>query len=276
MPVNNFLIILFYKNMIVFSAICPHPPLLIPTIGKDNLNKIKETVNAMKKLEQELYAAKPDVIMIISPHGEIIPDAFSVNLNSDYQAVFEDFGDFTTKMTFKSSPSLVLQLKERVENNFPLILSSADKLDHGCGVPLFYLAKHLKDIEIIPLSYCLLDYDKHFQFGQLLKKELVKSEKRVAVIASGDMSHVLTKDAPAGFSPKGEEFDKKFIGLLKRKDIRGILNLDHNLIEEAAECGLRSFLILLGIVEEYKYEVDVLSYEWPFGVGYLVANLKLM
>jgi len=157
-----------------------------------------------------------------------------------------------------------------------LVLSSADKLDHGASVPLFYLTKHLKDIEIIPLSYCLLDYDKHFQFGQLLKKELVKSDKRVAIIASGDMSHVLTKDAPAGYSPKGAEFDAKLVSLLKRKDMRGILQLDHKLIEEAAECGLRSFLILLGIIEEYKYEVEVLSYEGPFGVGYLVANFKLV
>ncbi|MFA5188336.1 MAG: AmmeMemoRadiSam system protein B [Patescibacteria group bacterium] len=262
--------------MIVFSAICPHPPILIPNIGKDNLDKIKDTAKALKDLEKDLYAAKPDVILIISPHGEIIPDAFSINLNSSYYLDFEEFGDFTTKAEFKSSPRLVLQLKERVENQFPLILSSMNKLDHGAGVPLFYLTKHLKNIEIIPLSYSLLDYDKHFQFGQLLKKELVKSDKRVAIIASGDMSHVLTKDAPAGYSPKGAEFDAKLVNLLKRKDMRGILNLDHKLIEEAAECGLRSFLILLGIIEEYKYDVEVLSYEGPFGVGYLVANFKLV
>ena len=262
--------------MLVFSAICPHPPLLIPNIGKGNLDKIKNTVTALKELEKELYASKPDVILIISPHGEIIPDAFCLNLNSNYQANFEDFGDFTTKMEFKSSPMLTLHLKERVEDFLPLVLSSEDKLDHGCAVPLFYLTKHLKNIEVIPIFYSLLDYDKHFQFGQLLKKEIVKSEKRVAVIASGDLSHVLTKDAPAGYSPKGEEFDTKFISLLKRKDVRGILKMDHHLIDEAAECGLRSFLILLGIIEEYQYEVNVLSYEGPFGVGYLVANFKLM
>ena len=262
--------------MLVFSAICPHPPMLIPAIGKDNLDKIKNTVNAMKNLEQELYASKPDAIIVISPHGDLIPDAFSLNLNADYIADFEEFGDFTTKLKFKSSPMLSLRLKERVEDFLPFILSSTDKLDHGASVPLFYLTKHLKNIEVVPIYYCLLDYEKHFQFGQLLKKEIVKSDKRVAVIASGDMSHVLTKDAPAGYSPKGEEFDKKFVSLLQRKDLRGILKLDHKLIDEAAECGLRSFVILLGIIEEYKYEVEILSYEGPFGVGYLVANFKLV
>jgi MEMO1 family protein len=261
--------------MIVFSAICPHPPILIPNIGKDNLNKIKDTVNALKKLEEELYASKPEVIVIISPHGELIPDAFCLNLNSHYEANFEEFGDFTTKLEFKSSPLLALNLKERVENQLPLVLSSMDHLDHGVAVPLFYLTKHLKNIEIIPICYSLLNYEKHFLFGQLLKKELVKSQRRVAIISSGDLSHALTKDAPAGFSPHGAEFDNKFIALLKRKDYRGILKMDPKLVEKAAECGLRSHIVLLGIIEEYKYEVEVLSYEGPFGVGYLVANFKL-
>lgn len=262
--------------MLVFSAICPHPPILIPTIGKDNIKKIKETVEAMKKLEQELYAAKPEVIVIISPHGEMIPDAFCINLNAQYKASFADFGDFTTKMEFKSSPMLALKIKERVENELPLVLSSLENLDHGASIPLFYLTKHLKDVEIIPICYSFLDYDKHFQFGQLLKKELAKTEKRVAVIASGDLSHALTKDAPAGFSPKGAEFDKELITLLKRKDIPSILKMKPKLIEEAAECGFRSFVILFGIIDEYKFEVEVMSYEGPFGVGYMVANFKLV
>jgi MEMO1 family protein len=262
--------------MLVFSGICPHPPILIPTIGKDNLKTIKNTVSALKTMEAELYASKPDVIIIISPHGEILPDAFCLNLNAKYQANFEEFGDFQTKMEFKSSPLLAIRLKERVMKELPLALSSSEKLDHGAAVPLFYLTKHLKEIEIIPICYSLLDYQKHFEFGQLLKKEIVKSEKRVAVIASGDMSHALTKDAPAKYSPKGAEFDNTLIDLLKKKDLRGALKLNRKLIEDAAECGLRSFLILLGVIEEYKFETQILSYEGPFGVGYLVANFKLL
>jgi MEMO1 family protein len=262
--------------MLVFSAICPHPPILIPTIGKDNIKKINNTVEALKKLEQDLYAAKPEVIVIISPHGEIIPDAFSLNLNTEYKAKFEEFGDFTTTLEFPSSPLLALKFKERVENDLPIVLSSSANLDHGSAVPLFYLTKHLKKIEIIPICYSFLDYDKHFQFGRLLKKEIAKSDKRIAVIASGDLSHALTKDAPAGYSPKGEEFDNSLIALLKRKDIPGILKMKPKSIEDAAECGFRSFAILFGIIEEYKFDVEILSYEGPFGVGYMVANFKLV
>ena len=262
--------------MLVFSAICPHPPILIPTIGKDNIKQIKNTVEAMKRLEEELYASKPEVIIVISPHGEIIPDAFCLNLNAEYKATFEEFGDFTTKLEFKGNPLLSLKIKERVEDNLPIVLSSCEKLDHGSAVPLFYLTKHLKDIEIIPVYYCFLDFNSHFQFGQLLKKEIAKSDRRIAVIASGDLSHSLTKKSPAGYSPKGAEFDQQLMDLLKKKDIPGILEMKPKFIEEAAECGFRSISILLGIIEEYKFDVDILSYEGPFGVGYMVANIKLI
>lgn len=262
--------------MIVFSAICPHPPILLPTIGKDNIDKIKDTQKAMEKLEQDLYASKPDVILLISPHGNLIPDAFSINLNNKYLADFEEFGDFEIKKEYKSSPKLVLKIKERIEdNNLPLVLSSEEKLDHGAAIPLHYLTRHLDEIKVIPLYYSLLDNQTHFEFGQLLKKELVKSEKRIAVIASGDLSHSLTKDAPAGYSPEGEKFDKELIELIKMKDYKKIIKIDETLTEKASECGLRSILILLGIIEQYNFDVEILSYQGPFGVGYLVANFKL-
>ena len=152
---------------------------------------------------------------------------------------------------------------------------SKKKIDHGAGVPLYYLTSHLKKIPIVPLSYSFLDYAKHLEFGKLLKKVIAESSLRIAVVSSGDMSHCLTKDAPAPYSPKGQEFDNKLLELVKNKDYQNIIKLNSEFIEEAAECGLRSFLILFGILAEYNYDTEILSYEGPFGVGYLVANFRL-
>jgi len=262
--------------MLVFSAITPHPPILIPTIGKENLKQIKKTAEAMKLLEEELYASQPDVIIIISPHGAILPDAFSINLSPIYRTNLEEFGDFGTKKEFKNNLMLINRFREEAEDkSLPLVLISEENLDHGSSVPLFYLTKHLPNIAIIPIGYSLLDYKSHLDFGDSLKNEIFNSNKRIAVIASGDLSHRLTKEAPAGYSTQGKIFDQKLIELLKKKDIKGILNLDPKLIEEAGECGLRSILILLGIIQRINYDFEVLSYEGPFGVGYLVGNFKI-
>jgi AmmeMemoRadiSam system protein B len=110
------------------------------------------------------------------------------------------------------------------------------------------------------------------QFGVELKESIFKSDRRIAVIASGDLSHRLSLTAPAGFSPRAKEFDKKLIQLLKQKKADGVLTMDPELIEIAGECGLRSIIMLLGIVKNMKYEFEVLSYEAPFGVGYLVGQ----
>ena len=62
---------------------------------------------------------------------------------------------------------------------------------------------------------------------------------------------------------------------MKKKDIEGILSLDPEFVEEAGECGYRSIIILLGILKNLNWEPEIISYEGPFGVGYLVANFKI-
>jgi AmmeMemoRadiSam system protein B len=262
--------------MLTFAAITPHPPVLIPTIGKENLKQIKKTAEAMEELENKIFETKPETIIIISPHGPILPDAFSINLNPRYQSNLEEFGDFATKMEFKTDTALAYRIKELMEDkNIPLVLGSESYLDHGAVVPLYFLAKRLDEVAILPISYSLLDFKTHLNFGDYLKEIVLNDEKRIAVIASGDLSHRLTKDAPAGYSVRGKEFDKKLIELIVNKNTAGVLNLDPDLIEESGECGLRSFIILLGLLERINYTPEILSYEGPFGVGYLVANFKL-
>lgn len=263
---------------IVFAALTPHPPVLIPEIGKDNLKKLKKTEAAMKKLEQEFYAAKPESIVIISPSGEVLDDSFNINLNADYLADFKDFGDFSLGLKFKSDYMTIQQIRAADEKGdiAPFVLTSNQSLGHGFSVPLYFLTQHLKDIPIVPITYSALGYQEHFSFGQFLHDQLSKIDKRIAVIASGDLSHTLTKDAPAGHVKEGAEFDKKFTELVKKKDVKGLLELDPKLIKAAQETVLRSTLILMGIIESLNTQTEVLSYEGPFGVGYLVCSFKLV
>ncbi len=258
---------------LVFAGISPHPPILIPNIGKDNLHKIDQTVKALQKMEQDFYAAKPDSLIIISPHGIVLVDSFVINLSDKYESDFGQFGDFTTQLNFKPNLQFVEDLRSSIDDSeVPLTVTSDEKLDHGTTIPLFYLSQHLPHLSIVPISYCLLDYQTHLKFGEILKDQIFKTNQRIGLIASGDLSHRLTKDAPAGYSPAGQEFDDKLISLLKNRDLEGIINLDSRLIEEAGECGLRSILILLGVIKNMNYQTEIFSYQGPFGVGYLVAN----
>ncbi len=261
---------------LIFAAIVPHPPLLIPTIGKDNLEKIQKTKQAMEKLEEDLYLSHPDIILIISPHGSFFKNAFTLNVNPEYETDLHEFGDLATKIKFRGEMNLSSYIRESSkERDYITSVISEKFLDHGSAVPLYYLTSHLPNIHILPVGFCDLDYRTHVDFGYMIKEDIAKSNKRIAVIASGDLSHTLITNAPAGFNPNGEKFDAKIRELLASGNTAGMLQLDSNLINDAAECGFRSFLILLGILRNVKYNYKEYSYEWPFGVGYLVANFVI-
>jgi len=263
--------------MIVFSAITPHPPILVPSIGKDNLKFVKTTISNMEELNKDLYASKPDTIIVISPHGQILSDAFAINMSPEFIIGFKDFGDLTTKISVPGDVGLIHHYKEILEDKMPVVLINQKELDHGVSVPLSFLIKgmDLKQIKIIPISYSMLDYPTHYEFGRKLQEDMINDTKRIAIIASGDLSHRLTKDAPAGYSHWAKKFDETLIQKIKEKDNNSLMALDPDFIEEAGECGLRSIIILLGMLNSISYTPEILSYEAPFGVGYLVAKFKL-
>lgn len=261
---------------LVFAAISPHPPLLIPSIGKDELKKISKTKQALERMEEDLYLSKPDIVLIISPHGSYFSDAFTLNINAEYETDLREFGDLTTKLKFKGELDISSYIREKSKDqNFPTAVISEKKIDHGAAVPLYYLTPHLPNISLIPIGFSNLDWKTHINFGYMIKECIANTNKRVAVIASGDLSHALKTEAPAGYNPAGHEFDKKIQELLAANNISGMMQMDKQFIADAAECGFRSFLILMGILKNTNYNFSNYSYEGPFGVGYLTANFIL-
>ncbi|MFA6908825.1 MAG: AmmeMemoRadiSam system protein B [Patescibacteria group bacterium] len=263
--------------MLVFAAITPHPPIAIPSIGKENLRYVAKTTTAFHQLAEEIYASQPDTIIIISPHGTMLQNAFTLNVVPQFSVDFKEFGDLTTAFTVLGDTGFSHHIKEGVETQLPVVLASQERLDHGVGVPLYFLTENLnrEKTRVIPISFSLLDLENHFKFGRALQDKILNDTRRVAVIASGDLSHRLSETSPAGFSPAGKKFDDAILSLLYDNKIKEILSFDRDIIEEAAECGLRSIVILLGILNSIRSEIQVLSYEAPFGVGYLTANFKI-
>jgi len=257
---------------LVFAALTPHPPLLIPSVGREEIKQVEKTKIAMEKLEEELYLAKPDIILVISPHGTIFEDAFTLNACPEMTLDFKKFGDLTEEIKFRGDTFFATTIRSEATPKMAVTMISEPNLDHGVGVPLFYLTKHLPNVSILPIGYCALDLKTHWEFGSLIKDQIMNTNKRVAVIASGDLSHALKTDAPAGYNAAGSEFDEHIRQLLASGNSAGIMQIDPKLADNAAECGLRSLVIMLGILKDLNVRYQELAYEAPFGVGYLTAN----
>jgi aromatic ring-opening dioxygenase LigB subunit len=262
--------------MIVSAHLIPHSPLLLSTIGKERTEALSITRAAIEQCVAEIRAAKPDTIIIVSNHGTVYKDAFSTNLHDPYTAHFEEFGDFATRFTAKPDLMIADRLKRHWRiAGVPHTQSSDDSLDYGSAVSLSFLTPLLLNTRIIPLSPSLLDGKAHFEAGLHASEVLLASNKRFSIICSGDLSQRLSTISPAGFSKNGEIFDTKIKELLTAHNILGLLKLDQEMIADAGECAYRPLLLVLGMIEAFRYQTEIKSYEAPFGVGELVANFKL-
>ncbi|MBI2473557.1 AmmeMemoRadiSam system protein B [Candidatus Uhrbacteria bacterium] len=262
--------------MICFAAITPHTPLLIPSVGKENTDKLKTTVQTLTHLAQELYASSPDTLVILSSHATQHEKAFSLNLHDEYQIDLKDFGDLTTHRTLKTDLELSTTIGRIMEEHqIPFTLDSNVFLDYGTGVPTYLLTQHLPRIHVVPVTFSRLSRKDHVRFGTVLKEVFENTTKRIAVIASGDLSHCLSSDAPLGFRPEGQEYTDKLLEAIKGHSIASLLSMPEELVQKSEECLYQQLLILLGIFEHKHIRPEILSYEAPFGVGYLVVQFHL-
>lgn len=261
---------------LVFAGLTPHPPLLIENIGKENLTKLKKTQVALSRLEEELYLTHPQVIFIISPHEGIHENAFVVNVNETFTSNFEEFGDVVTHKSWRGGGDFGAKISHAGKNyHLPIRLVNEENIRYGASVPLHSLTTHLPNIKVVPIGYSGLSVKDHILFGELLKEIILVSEKRIAVIASGDMSHCLSKKSPAPYDTHGKQFDDTIQELLHTRNTLGLSQIDDTLIQKSHECCYRSLLILLGILKNIDYRFENYCYEHPFGVGYLTGNFQL-
>jgi len=263
---------------IVFGCIVPHPPIIVPEIGGGRESETSATIEAMERLSEELARHRPELMFIISPHGSSRYDAMGVATAKSLSGSLRDWGVISADYNFENDLEAVALLQEEARASGIPLKSIGERrydLDHGVMVPMYFLIKGVKGVPMVPLTFSLLPLSAHFAFGQALRRTADRLGKRVAIIASGDLSHRLLPGAPAGYDPMGKTFDEKLVAAIASYDTQAILNLNPELIDRAGQCGLHSIVILLGALEGLEVKPEVLSYEGPFGVGYLVASLKI-
>ena len=236
-------------NMITFAAIAPHSPLLLPTIGKEHQKKLKKTLAAYKILEEDLYAAKPDTLLVLSPHGTMLPEAFPLFISPQYHVNLKEFGDLTTSLTLNADTRTIEAIRRlRLHSEpAPFIGITDEFLDYGTAVPLFFLSPHLPSLRIVPIGVSYLSLQEHFSVGKKIGEAVQSSTKRIAVVASADLAHTLTDAAPGGFSPEGKKFDEAIVKALRKDDRAAIFKLE-GMMDTAKACGLRTIAMLFRIL----------------------------
>lgn len=258
---------------IVFGAIMPHPPILVPPIGKERLKEAEKSKSALEEIARRIEDKEFETIVVITPHGDVGQASVPVYTGHVFEGNFGAFGLPKPSFVFKGDPQLGLAV---VKDSYLATASPETILDHGVLVPLYYPTMLGIKKLVLPIAVAFMPLSKLFEFGQALSKTIDRLGRKVLLIASADMSHRLTQDSPNGYSPRGKEFDEKLVELVKNYDVNGILKFDPDLAEDAGQDALWSIAILLGALDGKKVKPEVLSYEGPFGVGYMIAALEIV
>lgn len=262
----------------------PHPPIIIPDIGKGEEKKIEETSLACNKIGREVADIKPDTIIIITPHATMFSDAIAI---SDEEKISGDLSQFrctNIKMDIPIDKEFNVKLGTECHvEGIPSVLVDSEllrrynvnyELDHGSIVPLYFINKYYKDYKLVHITYSMIGDVNLYKFGMEIKNVAEKLNRKAVIIASGDLSHKLKEEGPYSYSPYGELFDKALLGNLEKGDVLGAFNMNKTMISEAGQCGLNSVYILLGAMEGKEIKGELLSYEGTFGVGYGVMKLS--
>ncbi len=271
--------------MLQLAALMPHPPIAVLEVGGKEAEKVAKTRDAMKEVARLVRKLEPQVIVAITPHGNVFSDTVTLTAVDPLEGDLGNFDASEVRVSYNLDQEVVKAiLAESTSCSFPCAalneavlkqLKLGKNLDHGLVVPLSFLGSANEwGGKLVPINMAFLPYEELYEFGRILSRAFTRLNKRWVLLISGDMSHRLTPGAPAGYSPQGKVFDNILRKCLKEGDIKKLIHLDPDLVEDAGECGLRPLIMALGAFDGYELEAQELSYEGPFGVGYLVTLLQ--
>ncbi len=256
---------------ITAAYMVPHPPLIVPAVGRGGEKEITETTVSYERVAQEIAKISPDTIVIISPHSVMYGDYFHISPGEGAVGSFARFGAPQVRFSETYDKEFVVVLESRLyADDFPGgTLGERDReLDHGTMVPLYFIRKYYKGGRIIRIGLSGLSLSDHYKLGIYIKQVVEDLGRNTVIVASGDLSHKLQEHGPYGFDPAGPVYDEKIMAAAAAADFGGMLEFDENLLDKAAECGHRSFVIMGGTFDGVDVKAEALSHQDITGVGY--------
>ncbi len=253
----------------------PHPPMIVPAVGRGNEKQIQKTIESYERVAEEIADLKPETILISSPHAVMYLDYFHISPGKTAEGSFASFRAREVRFRETYDEALVRRIEALADaSGFPAgTLGEREKaLDHGTMVPLWFIRRKYQDFKIVRLGLSGLPLTDHYAYGELIRQAVEETGRRAVFVASGDLSHKLQDYGPYGFAAEGPQYDEKIMDVCGRAAFGELFDFDENFCEKAAECGHRSFVIMAGLFDGMSVKAEALSHEDVTGVGYGICT----
>ncbi len=270
---------------IVAAYAVPHPPLIIPAVGRGDERAIQDTIDAFQRVAQEIIALQPDLLVITSPHAPCFSDAFHVTTDEVLHGSMARFRAPQEQLDAMCDTDFAYDVLRRLNEADIFAVGSdryRDDMDHATYVALYFIREAYQaaggkgdlPCPIVRIGLSGLSYETHRQVGHVIAQAVQENGKQVVFVGSGDLSHKLKPEGPYGFAPEGPVFDAKIGEIFESGNLEELFTFKESFADAAAECGLRSFQIMAAAIDGCGFTSELLSLEGPFGVGYGVAALR--
>lgn len=263
---------------VVGAIMVPHPPILLPEVGKGEEKKIAASDRAYRQAAALVAALKPDTLVLCSPHTVMYADYFHLSPGWGAQGDMGQFRAPQLRFQVRYDQAFTAELTRLAEREgFPAgTLGEQDaKLDHGTMIPLYYVNQQYQSYRLVRAGLSGLPLANHYRLGQMIQQTAEKLDRRVLFIGSGDLSHKLLAEGPYGFAAEGVLYDERIMDVMGRAAFDELLDFDETFCSKAAECGHRSFCVLAGALDGKRLEAKRLSHEGTFGVGYGICTYRV-
>ena len=262
---------------ILGAYMVPHPPLIVPAVGRGSEKQVEKTIRAYERAAEEIAALKPETVIVTSPHAVMYADWFHISPGSGATGDFSAFGAPGTAFKETYDTQLVRVLCGlAAEKGFPAGTQGERdrRLDHGTMVPLWFIEQKYRDFRLVRIGLSGLSLPEHYALGQLIQRVVDETGRRAVLVASGDLSHKLKTTGPYGFAEEGPVYDERIMDAASRAAFGEMLRFDESFCEKAAECGHRSFVIMAGAFDGVTVEAEQFSHEDVTGVGYGICAFR--
>ena len=260
---------------IIGACMVPHPPIILPEIGRGEERKIAETTASYEKAADLVASLKPDTLVIASPHTRMYADWFYIGGGSEGYGSFSQFRAGHVRIHADYDTEMIRALSDAAgREDFPAgpVEDPDIPLDHGVMIPLYFIQKKYSDFKIVRIGISGLPLTDHYRLGMMIRDCAEQLGRRVFFVASGDLSHKLKKDGPYGFIEEGPVYDTRIMDVMGSGDFKKLFAFDSAFCEKAAECGHKPFCMMAGFLDGKKVSSKVYSHEDITGVGYGVCS----
>ncbi|MBR5040880.1 MAG: AmmeMemoRadiSam system protein A [Clostridiales bacterium] len=260
---------------ILATFMVPHPPLIVPAVGRGGEKQVETTIKSYEKVADEIASLSPETIVITSPHSIIYSDYFHISPGKHAKGSFATFRAPEVKFSEDYDEDLVDKITEiAYREDFPCgTMGEQEKdLDHGTMVPLWFIRNKYKGGKIVRIGLSGLPLTDHYKLGTIISRAVNALDRKVVIVASGDLSHKLQDYGPYGFSQEGPQYDERIMDVMGRASFGELFDFDEAFCDKAAECGHRSFVIMAGAWDGKKVRATSFSHEDVTGVGYGICS----